>query len=241
MAGILQRILQGFEKKNSRKEIRQVPERKIKHVENSDFLLKQIDEFRDKAQQLQGLLISKESKVKELQSLVDEREDKAEQLQQILKERQEKADGITETVGKQMDAILGRVTQKLDDVQTEIGKQLESGSKLSEEQIAKMNGTMTEVHNQLASIVEDLEALRGQVDDSRAEVSEKVHSENVKCYRNIQDLFKEGMDQLEKVEGVSQEVKSLKGFMKFSAWISVVNLIVLVGLVLYSVGVFNML
>ena len=39
-----------------------------------DFLLKQIDEFRDKAQQLQDLINTKETKVRELQLLVDERE-----------------------------------------------------------------------------------------------------------------------------------------------------------------------
>ena len=45
-----------------------------------DFLLKQIDEFRDKAQQLQDLINTKETKVRELQLLVDERESKATKL-----------------------------------------------------------------------------------------------------------------------------------------------------------------
>ena len=45
-----------------------------------DYLLKQIDEFRAKAQQLQALLATKESKVQELQEIVEEREGKAKEF-----------------------------------------------------------------------------------------------------------------------------------------------------------------
>ena len=60
-------------------------------VEKEDFLLSQIDEFREKAKQLQDLLAAKENKVQELQSIVNEREGKAEEWQHILVERQEEA------------------------------------------------------------------------------------------------------------------------------------------------------
>ena len=48
-----------------------------KGMDKEDFLLKQIDEFREKAKQLQALLVTKEDKVQELQNIVDEREEKA--------------------------------------------------------------------------------------------------------------------------------------------------------------------
>ena len=44
-------------------------------MDKEDFLLKQIDEFREKAKQLQALLVTKEDKVQELQNIVDEREE----------------------------------------------------------------------------------------------------------------------------------------------------------------------
>ncbi len=50
----------------------QEQERTQKDVENEDLLINQIDEFREKAKQLQVLLEAKESKAAELQSLVDE-------------------------------------------------------------------------------------------------------------------------------------------------------------------------
>ena len=70
-----------------------------------DFLLKQIDEFRDKAQQLQDLINTKETKVRELQLLVDERESKATKLQMELDERQREADSLVGNVEEQVDKV----------------------------------------------------------------------------------------------------------------------------------------
>ena len=67
-------------------------------MENEDLLISQIDEFREKAKQLQVLLAAKESKAAELQSLVDERAGKAQELEHILTERQEEADKIVATL-----------------------------------------------------------------------------------------------------------------------------------------------
>ena len=103
MAGLFQRIAQNYRKKkkitqpsarlNAKEDktehagkVTRAKERIHSKVEKEDFLLSQIDEFREKAKQLQNLLTSKESKVQELQNLVNEREDKAQELEQILSE-----------------------------------------------------------------------------------------------------------------------------------------------------------
>ncbi len=46
------------------------------------------------------------------------------------------------------------------------------------------------------------------------QISEKVHSENVKCYRNIQDLFNEFDSKIEKMDEMEQGVGSVKGYVK---------------------------
>lgn len=74
--------------KVERKTAEKQTERTRENVEKEDFLLSQIDEFREKAKQLQNLLALKESKVSELQALVSEREGKAQELELILTERQ---------------------------------------------------------------------------------------------------------------------------------------------------------
>jgi len=164
-------------------------------VEKEDYLLSQIDEFREKAKQLQDLLVSKESKVNELQTIVDEREVKAKELEEILNERQRKADGISAEVSKQIDNLIEKVSAKMEEIGTTIGADLKDGQKLSEEQVAQLRET--------------LEAITEQLDTIKGELSEKVHTENVKCFRNISDLFK-GMD--EKLDAVKkdQETSMLK-------------------------------
>ena len=88
----------------------EVQERKVNVVSREDFLLSQIDEFRERAKQLQSLLDSRETEAQELQTLVDERQEKADALGQILEERQKKADGFTAEVEKQIDRLIGKVS-----------------------------------------------------------------------------------------------------------------------------------
>ena len=113
MAGLLGMLmLNKFRNKRSRRNPRKKSrERMHEKVDRDDFLLAQIDEFREKAQQLQEILATKESKAQELQTIVKEREMKADELQQILDERQEKADGITAEVAKQIDILIDRVNE----------------------------------------------------------------------------------------------------------------------------------
>ena len=86
----------------------EVQERKVNVVSREDFLLSQIDEFRERAKQLQSLLDSRETEAQELQTLVDERQEKADALGQILEERQKKADGFTAEVEKQIDRLIAK-------------------------------------------------------------------------------------------------------------------------------------
>ena len=197
-------------------------------VEKEDYLLSQIDEFREKAQQLQDLLLSKESKVNELQTIVDEREVKAKELEEILNERQRRADGITEEVSKQIDNLIEKVSAKMEEIGTAIGEDLKDGQKLSEEQVAQLRETLVSITEQLDTI--------------KAELSEKVHTENVKCFRNISDLFK-SMD--EKIDTVKkdQEISMLKVTSIHKCTIAVIvltvlNLLGLIVFALYELGVF---
>lgn len=95
-------------------------------VDRDDFLLAQIDEFREKAQQLQEMLATKETKAKELQTIVSEREEKAEELRQILEEREEKAAGIEREVGRQIDILIERVTAKMQEIEDSMSSNIRS-------------------------------------------------------------------------------------------------------------------
>lgn len=102
----------------------QEQERTQKDVENEDLLISQIDEFREKAKQLQVLLEAKESKAAELQSLVDERAGKAQELEHILTERQEEADKIVTEFGRKVDALADKVTTKMAEIEAGLSGQV---------------------------------------------------------------------------------------------------------------------
>ena len=205
-------------------------ERTKKDVEREDYLLTQIDEFREKAQQLQNLLLSKESKVMELQHIVDEREVKAKELEYILNERQRKADGITAEVSKQIDALIEKVTAKMDEIGVTIGKEVADGQKITAEQMEELKETLASVNAQLETI--------------KGELSEKVHTENVKCFRNISDLFK-GMD--EKVDAiqnaevaVEKKVKAVHKCTIALIVLTIFNMLGVTAVILMELGIFKM-
>ena len=220
-------------------------ERTNRELGREDYLLNQIDEFREKAQQLQELLLSKESKVAELQNIVDEREGKAKELESILTERQKKADGITEEMTKQIDSLIGKVTAKMDEIGVSInesmnasmnasvsavGKEITESRQLSEKQLAELQ----ELKDLLATLTPQLETVK-------AELSDKVHTENVKCYRNISDLFKSMEDKMDKMEEIQKSVGSVRKCAVAIIVFTILNMLGLVALALYELGVFQML
>lgn len=213
-----------------------------RNVERDDYLLNQIDEFREKAQQLQDLLLSKESKVMELQSIVDEREGKARELESILTERQKKADGIAEEMAKEVsaeitskiDVIIGKVTSKLDELSMTISKDVGDSQKLTEQQYAELKAALDEA---LPSLNTQLEALK-------TDLSEKVHSENVKCYRNVSDLIKALEDKMDILKNTEQNVERKAGVIQKCTIalivLTTINMLGIAAVVLMELGIIRL-
>ena len=64
---------------------------------------------------------------------------------------------------------------------------------------------------QVAEVKALLENATSQLESIKTDLSEKVHSENVKCYRNIQDLFNEFDSKIEKMDEMEKSVGRCKG------------------------------
>ena len=235
--------------------VENVPENK--GIEKEDYLLAQIDEFRAKAQQLQNLLITKESKVQELQEIVDEREIKAKELEYILDERQKKADGITEEVTKQIDSLIDKVAEKMEAIGASLGKELQDGQKINERQLEELKNTLGDLNGQqleeikgaLGSLSEQqaeelksaLSELNSQLEVVKSDLSDKVHSENVQCYRNLADLLKSVESKLDKANEIEKKVISVHKCTIAIIVFSVINMLGLIGLALCELGVFQLL
>lgn len=235
--------------------VENVPENKS--IEKEDYLLAQIDEFRAKAQQLQNLLITKESKVQELQEIVDEREIKAKELEYILDERQKKADGITEEVTKQIDSLIDKVSEKMEAIGASLGKELQDGQKINERQLEELKNTLGDLNGQqleeikgaLGSLSEQqaeelknaLSELNAQLEVVKSDLSDKVHSENVQCYRNLADLLKSVETKLDKANEIEKKVLSVHKCTIAIIVFSIINMLGLIGLALCELGVFQLL
>ena len=63
-----------------------------------------------------------------------------------------------------------------------------------------------------------------KLDKLKVELSEKIHSENVKCYRNIQTLVEELEAKIDASKTESQSKKRLKGYFGGLVFLSLVNI-----------------
>ena len=180
--------------------------------------------FRERAKQLQSLLDTKENEAQELQTLVDERQEKAEALGEILKERQSKADGFTAEVEKQIDAMIAKVADKMDEIESAMKEDVADGKKFNEEKAKELKDSLGQIEEQLTTI--------------KSELSEKVHTENVKCYRNIQDLFRSMEEKVDHLTMIEDKQRTIGVWTIVTAVLGIVNLIALTALMLINLGVF---
>ena len=83
-----------------------------------------------------------------------------------------------------------------------------------------------------------LSEMKQVLEKTKSELGEKIHEENVTCYRNIQTLFDDFGTKIDKVDNLDASISSIKSYVKCLSWFSIVNFIVLVGFILYQLGVF---
>lgn len=211
---------------------------------SGDALLVQIDAFRDKAKQLQSLIGAKQKKVVVLESLVKEREAaltekemKIAQLQKELDVKQAEADSLVTTVETQVDRMLSSMKGDLVHLEQEISEKITTGNqeeaKKLADVLAKVSDSIEEIKESLA---EDPDAL--SLEEVRRELSDKIHSENVRVYRNLTDTVKE-LDHAEDMN-VSME-KRFQSLKRRNAVTTVLLILEFVALVFVLLGVFHVI
>ena len=222
----MSRLAQKLKEYNSRQKTKR--ERTTENVENEDFLLSQIDEFREKAKQLQSLLSSKENKVQQLQEIVAEREGKAKELSDMIEERQDAADRVVAGVGEQIDGMVEKVDAKLNELNEAFAERLAENAVNSTDQTEEVRSLIDEQNQKLT---ETVEGLNGQFDKIKNEIFEKIHSEDVKCYRNIQTLVDESDKKVEEMAEKIDKISSLKTMSMIIVILTVLNFAGLAGVI----------
>lgn len=237
---------------------RQIKRERIKtNVEKDDFLLSQIDEFREKAKQLQSLLATKETKVQQLQEIVEEREGKAKELSNMLDEKKDAADRVVSGVRIQIDGMVGQVDYKMKELIGQMDVKMKELNEAFAERLAENALNSSEQHEEVKKLIdsqneeirgiikeqnekasESLTGIQEPFDKLKGELNDKIHTENVKCYRNIQTLFEESDKKMELVKSEMSELLAVKGYLKVVSAVSVVNLVGVLALLLHAFGLF---
>ena len=172
-----------------------------------DVLLDQIDAFRDKAQQLQSMINAKQSRVAQLEALVNEKEGTINNLQGTMVDRQELSRGINADMSRHFDDMTRSINASLDNIQRKLDEQASNasnGGEISEDSIKEITDTVN--------------GLKSDMNSMKEELSEKVHSENVKVYRNINDLITEMKESDNSAENGKEVLKKVRGTKAVAGW-----------------------
>lgn len=209
-------------------------ERITDNVEREDFLLSQIDEFREKAKQLQNLISSKEDKVQELQEIVEEKEGQAKELSDIIEERQDAAERVVSGVGEQIDGMVNKVDAKLKELSETFAERLAENAVNSTEQNEAVRKLIDEYQDKMSEAIKGLD---GQFEAVKNEICEKVHTEDVKCYRNMQTLIEESDRKIEETKDAVAELVSLKTMVKVTLVFTALNFVGLAAFLIHVLGI----
>ena len=209
-------------------------ERITDNVEREDFLLSQIDEFREKAKQLQNLISSKEDKVQELQEIVEEKEGQAKELSDIIEERQDAAERVVSGVGEQIDGMVNKVDAKLKELNETFAERLAENAVNSTEQNEAVRKLIDEYQDKMSEAIKGLD---GQFEAVKNEICEKVHTEDVKCYRNMQTLIEESDRKIEVTKDAVAELASLKTMVKVTLVFTALNFVGLAAFLIHVLGI----
>lgn len=209
-------------------------ERITDNVEREDFLLSQIDEFREKAKQLQNLISSKEDKVQELQEIVEEKEGQAKELSDIIEERQDAAERVVSGVGEQIDGMVNKVDAKLKELNETFAERLAENAVNSTEQNEAVRKLIDEYQDKMSEAIKGLD---GQFEAVKNEICEKVHTEDVKCYRNMQTLIEESDRKIEETKDTVAELVSLKTMVKVTLVFTALNFVGLAAFLIHVLGI----
>ena len=191
-----------FPSNNEKEEVEKVEEKRI-FSEQDDALFQQIDAFRRKAEDIQSLIMEKEDRVSALEEQLHAKEVQNQEMQNKLSALEEELDKKQ----KQADGLVSNVETQVDRV-------------------------LGEIKQPIDSVSESVEGMQDSIKGMKEDLYEKVHDENVRVYRNIQDLLKERDEADSTFEETKALLKKLGGKIGFLIFLGLLNLGVIVAILL---------
>lgn len=209
-------------------------------------LMRQIDDFKKRAEEIQRLIGQRQSQADDLDRLVQAKEVKNQQLDTTIEKKREEADGVMRGVNQQVDRIMANLNAQNDSLRNAItgdmAQKIDSISGSIDSSMDKMQETMqTEILDKFEAQNEEMKTTIGGLsegfDSIKTDIGERVHTENVKVYRNLQDLIKEMDTSEEDRLFLEAQVGKLKNQNIFLTFLCAVNLGVSIILILLQMGI----
>lgn len=201
----------------------------LEGVRREEMFGKQAEEFKEKDRQLQ-------QQIEQLSGRMNR------QMEQL----SERVNRQMEQFSKGMDAKLAQVSIELDTGMVNLNGKLDTGM---ENLNGKLDTGMESLNGKLDTGMANLDGkldigiagLNRKLDVCKGELADKVHSENVKSYRNMQALVEELSGKLEAKEQNTERRKSARGLLRAVLVVGILNLLTMAGWILYDLGILEQL
>ena len=107
-----------------------------------------------------------------------------------------------------------------------------------EEMTNEVENLIKDTNERIERIEEMVQKIGTSMNGSKKAIEDKVHSESVKVYRNVQAILVDLEKKVAMQDKVHQEMQTLRNYMKGLVGITAITMLMLVAFILYSIGVF---
>ncbi len=188
--------------------------------ESEEELFAQIDEFRQKASRITALIREKQHRMDQLEEQLHEKE--VENLRYQQKLLAMKKDVANRSVSISKEAVA------------------EAAVRAANEAVAKsddkMNETLKSVEDKMSSMEQTLSE-GADIGGIKGDIFDKIHDENVRVYRNIQDFMKERDENDTRFEDIQRVIKTTKRDASLAVVLGLANLLILIFVLMTVIGI----
>lgn len=189
----------------------------MKPEEGDDRLFEQIDAFREKAQQLSAIIHSKQTKVASLEALVGEKEEQNRYLHDEVDRLKCQSDKLVIELDSRVDKIKEGLSADIDDLKKKFLEQADAAN---------------------APLIEKVDTMNSSFSNMKEEVFDKVHTENLQAYKNVQSFIQENDKSEDNRLRITTEVYKLRKFFGFLIFLGLVDTAGIAVLILHMFGFF---
>lgn len=178
--------------------------------ENSE-LTAQVNELKQETEILRDLIRRKEAEIRDIRSAVEEREFEDMNINEMADKLEAKLNELEAKVDAQAALNTGNIEEKL--------------TVIMEEKTQAFSKKADELADKMYAVTRDSGVDSDQIVNI---ISENVHNESVKCYRNIQSILEEMDDKLTAIENKKVSISGTTALVVITMLVSMGNLALIV-------------